>query len=190
MGKKLAIVGYGRMGRMIEQLAPDYDFDVALKVDIENNANFEAMTAENFAGIDVAIEFSIPDTVVENIVRLAGLGVNTVVWVEPSDQGGATVSTLTRAGARQTQVAQGAPPGELDRVSRSLAAEAKPQPPPSGSGKEKKEDRARPAPSVWKRYWWAWAAIGVVVVGTAVIVPVAVTSGSDGSGRPVVLDLP
>jgi len=75
----LAIVGYGRMGRMIEQLAPDFGFDVKLKLDIADNENFEGLTAENFDGIDVAIEFSVPDAVVENLVKLAGLGVNTVV---------------------------------------------------------------------------------------------------------------
>ncbi len=76
---KLAIVGYGRMGHMVKRLAPDFGFDVALKLDIENNANHEGLTPENFAGIDVAIEFSVPETAAENLVRLAGLGVNSVV---------------------------------------------------------------------------------------------------------------
>ena len=76
---KLAIVGYGKMGRMIEELAPSYGFDVALKLDEFNNANFEAMTRENFHGVDVAIEFSIPSAAVENIERLAALGIHTVV---------------------------------------------------------------------------------------------------------------
>ena len=48
------------MGRLIEQLAPEYGFTVALKLDEFNNANFEGITAENFRGIDVAIDFSIP----------------------------------------------------------------------------------------------------------------------------------
>ena len=55
------------MGRLIEQLAPEYGFDVSLKLDEFNNANFEGMTAENFRGIDVAIDFSIPSAVVENV---------------------------------------------------------------------------------------------------------------------------
>ena len=58
--RRLAIVGYGKMGRMIEQFAPEYGFSVALKLDEFNNANFEGVTAENFQGIDVAIDFSIP----------------------------------------------------------------------------------------------------------------------------------
>lgn len=75
----LAIVGYGKMGKLIEQLAPEYGFTVALKLDEFNNAAFEGMTPENFAGIDAAVEFSTPEVVIENIERLAALGVNTVV---------------------------------------------------------------------------------------------------------------
>ena len=82
----LAIVGYGKMGRIIEQFAPEYGFEVKRKLDIHNNANFEGLTPDNFAGVDVAVEFSTPDTAVENAVRLAVLGVNTVVgttgWTE------------------------------------------------------------------------------------------------------------
>ena len=77
--RKLAIVGYGKMGRLIEQLAPQYDFEVALKLDEFNNARFEGITAENFRGIDVAIDFSVPSAAVQNIVKIASLGVNLVV---------------------------------------------------------------------------------------------------------------
>jgi len=76
---KLAIVGYGKMGKLIEQLAPEYGFTVALKLDEFNNVDGAGMTAENFRGVDVAVEFSTPHTVVENIERLASLGVSTVV---------------------------------------------------------------------------------------------------------------
>jgi 4-hydroxy-tetrahydrodipicolinate reductase len=75
----LAIVGYGKMGRMIEQLAPEYGFDVKLRLDIDNNAKFEGMTAENFRGIDAAVEFSTPAVAIANIERLAQLGVNSVI---------------------------------------------------------------------------------------------------------------
>ncbi len=82
----LAIVGYGKMGRLIEQLAPEYGFTVALKLDEFNNPDWAGMTPENLRGVDVAVEFSIPATVVGNIERLAGLGVNVVVgttgWLE------------------------------------------------------------------------------------------------------------
>jgi len=75
----LAIVGYGKMGRLIEQLAPEYGFEVTLKLDEFNNVDFAGVTPENFAGADVAIEFSIPSATVGNIERIAALGVNLVV---------------------------------------------------------------------------------------------------------------
>ena len=88
--RKLAIVGYGRMGRLIEQLAPQYDFEVALKLDEFNNANGAGLTAENFAGVDAAIDFSIPPAVPANVEGIAALGVNIVVgttgWLEHLDR--------------------------------------------------------------------------------------------------------
>ncbi|MGA2325453.1 MAG: dihydrodipicolinate reductase C-terminal domain-containing protein [Bryobacteraceae bacterium] len=75
----LAIVGYGKMGRLIEQLAPEFGFSVVLKLDEFNNADFSGITAENFAGVDVAIEFSVPSATVENVKRIAALGVNMVI---------------------------------------------------------------------------------------------------------------
>ncbi len=82
----LAIIGYGKMGRLLEQLAPEYGFAVKLKLHRENNANFAGLTAEKFRGIDAAVEFSVPSATVGNIERLAALGVNTVVgttgWLE------------------------------------------------------------------------------------------------------------
>jgi 4-hydroxy-tetrahydrodipicolinate reductase len=86
----LAIVGYGKMGRIIERLAPEYGFDVKLRLDVDNNANFEGLTAENFRGIDLAVEFSTPKTALENIERLAKLKVNTVIgttgWFDQLDR--------------------------------------------------------------------------------------------------------
>jgi 4-hydroxy-tetrahydrodipicolinate reductase len=75
----LAIVGYGKMGKLIEKLAPEFGFTVTLKLDEFNNAKFEGITAENFQGVDVAIDFSIPDAVVTNAEKIAALGVNLVI---------------------------------------------------------------------------------------------------------------
>jgi 4-hydroxy-tetrahydrodipicolinate reductase len=74
----LAIIGYGKMGRLLEQFAPEYGFDVKLRLDVENNSNFESLTRENFCGIDVAAEFTMPSIAPKNIERLAELGVNVV----------------------------------------------------------------------------------------------------------------
>jgi 4-hydroxy-tetrahydrodipicolinate reductase len=77
--RRLAIVGYGKMGRLIEQLAPEYEFEVALKLDEFNNANGTGLTSANFAGIDAAIEFSIPAAVPANVEGISKLGVPIVV---------------------------------------------------------------------------------------------------------------
>ena len=86
---KLAIVGYGKMGKLIEQFAPEYDFEVALKLDEFNNAKFEGIRSDNFREVDVAVDFSIPPAVVPNVERIAPLGVNMVIgttgWQEHAD---------------------------------------------------------------------------------------------------------
>jgi 4-hydroxy-tetrahydrodipicolinate reductase len=84
--KNLAIVGYGKMGRLIEQLAPEYGFAVQLRLDGASNRAASAITAANFRGIDVAVEFSHAAAAAQNIERLAVLGINAVVgttgWTE------------------------------------------------------------------------------------------------------------
>jgi len=77
--RDLAIVGYGKMGKLIEQLAPEFGFRVTLKLDEFNNANFEGLTAENFRSVDVALDFSIPSAVRRNAEGISALGVNLVI---------------------------------------------------------------------------------------------------------------
>jgi 4-hydroxy-tetrahydrodipicolinate reductase len=83
---RIAIVGYGKMGRMIERLALQRGHEIALKLDEFNNADYAGITADNFRGIDVAIDFSVPGAVVTNIEKIATLGVSLVVgttgWLE------------------------------------------------------------------------------------------------------------
>lgn len=92
---KLALVGYGKMGRMIEQLAPSYGMEVALKLDEFNNARGEGMTPAALAGIDAAIEFSVPDAALGNILKLAELRVPVVVgttgWLDHLEEAKAVV---------------------------------------------------------------------------------------------------
>ena len=93
--RKLAIVGYGKMGRLIEQLAPLYDFEVALKLDEFNNVDGGGITKQNFESVDVAIEFSIPAAVPGNVKGIAALGVPLVVgttgWLEHLEEAKRTV---------------------------------------------------------------------------------------------------
>jgi 4-hydroxy-tetrahydrodipicolinate reductase len=68
---KLAIVGYGKMGKMIEQLAPDYGFTVMARVDVGRE--------EPLRAADVAVEFSVPGAVLGNIEKIASAGIPAVV---------------------------------------------------------------------------------------------------------------
>ncbi|MGH9326549.1 MAG: 4-hydroxy-tetrahydrodipicolinate reductase [Terriglobia bacterium] len=76
---KLALLGHGKMGKAIETLAPERGFNVALVLDEISNRDFQGITAKDFKGIDVCIDFTVPDAAVENIRRVAALGCNLVV---------------------------------------------------------------------------------------------------------------
>jgi 4-hydroxy-tetrahydrodipicolinate reductase len=78
MNMGLAIVGYGKMGRLIEQLAPEYGFDVRAKFDARSNPRGQALSRQTLKGVDVAVEFTSPDAAPDNIRCLAAMGVNSV----------------------------------------------------------------------------------------------------------------
>jgi 4-hydroxy-tetrahydrodipicolinate reductase len=76
---RLALIGYGKMGRLVEQLAPEHGFEVALRLDHTANPDGSGITPESCRGIDVAIDFSTAAAVPVNAERLAALGVPLVV---------------------------------------------------------------------------------------------------------------
>lgn len=80
----LALVGYGKMGRLIEQLAPEYDFEVVERLDEYNNIDGQGIAA--LRGVDVAIEFSTPETAPANLQKLADSKIQAVTgttgWLE------------------------------------------------------------------------------------------------------------
>lgn len=78
MTRGLAIVGYGKMGRMIERLAPEYGFEVRAIVSAKENGTARALTAEALKDIDVAVEFTRPDAAAENLRKLADAEIATV----------------------------------------------------------------------------------------------------------------
>jgi 4-hydroxy-tetrahydrodipicolinate reductase len=88
--KKLALVGYGKMGQMIERLAPGQGFEVVLRLDEHNNVDGSGITPQNFTGVDVAIEFSHPEVAPGNLKRLAETGVSAVTgttgWLKSLDE--------------------------------------------------------------------------------------------------------
>jgi 4-hydroxy-tetrahydrodipicolinate reductase len=72
---RVAIIGYGKMGREIERVLTQRGHEVGLVIDVDNTAD---LNADKMAGIDVAIEFTTPDTAPGNIRRCLEIGVPVV----------------------------------------------------------------------------------------------------------------
>jgi 4-hydroxy-tetrahydrodipicolinate reductase len=70
----LLVIGSGRMGKLVESLAPEAGFTIAGVVDLHN-----ADRPETWPQADVAIDFSIAEAVPVNLPRLAARGINVVV---------------------------------------------------------------------------------------------------------------
>ena len=68
---KCAIIGHGKMGREIERILVERGHSVELVVD---ESNVEDLTAENIAKVDVAFEFTTPDTAAENVAKVLQAG--------------------------------------------------------------------------------------------------------------------
>jgi 4-hydroxy-tetrahydrodipicolinate reductase len=85
---KLAIVGYGKMGRMVETLAPEYGFQSVATIDIGDDF-------AKAAGADAAIEFTTPDAALSNIETLAAMKLPVVVgttgWLPHIDRARAVI---------------------------------------------------------------------------------------------------
>ena len=73
---KLALLGYGKMGQIIERFALERGHEVVLKITIDN---LQDLTVANLAKADVAIDFSAPDAVVNNIYKCFEASVPIVV---------------------------------------------------------------------------------------------------------------
>ena len=76
---RLLIVGHGRMGQLVEDLAPEYGFEVAGVLEIGDNADGSGVTPERCRDVDVAVDFSTAAATVATVPRLAAAGVNLVV---------------------------------------------------------------------------------------------------------------
>ena len=98
MSTPLAIVGTGKMGSLVEQLAPEHGFEVRARFDVENIA---ALSRESLNGAAIAIEFTAPAAAPENLRRLAAFGVRTVCgttgWYDHLPQVRNTVAALDTA---------------------------------------------------------------------------------------------
>ena len=69
---KIALIGYGKMGKAIEEIAVSRGHTIILKVSLEN---LQDNTIENIRQADVAIEFTGPESAYENILRCLDAGV-------------------------------------------------------------------------------------------------------------------
>jgi 4-hydroxy-tetrahydrodipicolinate reductase len=80
---KIAIIGYGKMGKAIEEIAISKGHEIVLKIDLSNTADF---TKENVQKANVAIEFTGPHTAFENITKCIEWGVPVISgstgWLE------------------------------------------------------------------------------------------------------------
>ena len=68
----IALIGYGRMGHIIEEIAVARGHRIGIIVDIDNSND---LNREKFKDIDVAIEFSSPKAALENVSSCLKLGV-------------------------------------------------------------------------------------------------------------------
>jgi 4-hydroxy-tetrahydrodipicolinate reductase len=68
---RIAIIGYGRMGHEIEAVAIERGHQIVLTIDQNNQ---DDLNAENLSNVDVAIEFTTPETVFENIKTCLSAG--------------------------------------------------------------------------------------------------------------------
>jgi 4-hydroxy-tetrahydrodipicolinate reductase len=73
---KIALLGYGKMGKIIEQIATGRKHEIVLKISSSNAAE---LTAENLQKADVIIEFSTPSTVLSNITQSIQAGIPIIV---------------------------------------------------------------------------------------------------------------
>jgi len=71
----IALIGYGKMGKAIEDIALQRGHTIVLKIDIDNADQF---TKENLDKADVAIEFTGPHSAFDNVKKLMQFGVHTV----------------------------------------------------------------------------------------------------------------
>ena len=72
---KIALIGYGKMGKMIEQIALSRGHEIVSIIDIDNQQDFES---EAFASADVAIEFTAPQAAYGNYLKAFAKGVKVV----------------------------------------------------------------------------------------------------------------
>ena len=72
---KIALIGYGKMGKAIEEVAVSKGHEIVLKIDVQNSHEF---TKEAIEKADVAIEFTGPHSAFENVKKCIEFGIPVV----------------------------------------------------------------------------------------------------------------
>lgn len=84
---KLVLIGYGKMGKTIEEIALQRQHEILLKIDVNNIDEF---TFDNVSQADAAIEFTGPHTAFENVKKALSFGMPLVCgstgWLEKIDE--------------------------------------------------------------------------------------------------------
>src|SRR5450755_4148304 len=80
---RIALIGYGKMGKAIERIAIGKGHEIVLKVDLDNG---HELTNDNLSKADVAIEFTGPSSAAANLLKCAEAGIPVVCgstgWLE------------------------------------------------------------------------------------------------------------
>ena len=74
---RILLLGHGRMGRLVESLAPEYGGTIAGVID--ETSGDRAIADGQFGDVDVAIDFTLADAVPRNLPQLAGRRINVVI---------------------------------------------------------------------------------------------------------------
>lgn len=86
-GMRIAIIGYGKMGKTIEEIAIARGHEIALTIDIDTLDKF---TKENLSRADIAIEFTGPASAYENVTKCINMGIPLICgstgWTERLDE--------------------------------------------------------------------------------------------------------
>ena len=72
---KIALIGYGKMGHMIEEIARSRGHEIVSIIDVDNVSDFDS---DAFRSADVAIEFSMPSAAYDNVKKAIAAGVKVV----------------------------------------------------------------------------------------------------------------
>jgi 4-hydroxy-tetrahydrodipicolinate reductase len=86
----IALIGYGQMGQIIKDMAPEKGHAITAIVDPYVEGCLKEITQEALSGAEVCIDFTHPQVVVENIKQIAALGKNMVIgttgWYNQMDE--------------------------------------------------------------------------------------------------------